>query len=291
MKNIPKFFLLCVCVLFFVTTLGYAQSSSNLLKADEGLRIQPTSIDGLTYLLFIWTGKSVIPAYYPQFEFEAGNKLTVTGVSSETGTLTGTWTEVDLTLFTYFSAQVEEEVLTSTTTITIPTTLTGSQTMNPVPPTVRTSFQINLWGISYELEIPPPFSISFSTLLGAGAYLGKDVIFLGFTGITPEEKCSSIDPTSGAQGQTNIQIDLVGLNTNFVEDETVVTFSGTGIDVSGVTVLDTEHISFNIDIDEFATTGKRDVIVSYPTSKTVVCVGAFTVLGTTNTSTSTTTAP
>jgi hypothetical protein len=81
-----------------------------------------------------------------------------------------------------------------------------------------------------------------------------------------------------------LQIDLVGINTNFVEGQTSVTFSGnTGqadkdIIVSGVTVLNAENISFNIDIGEFATTGSRNVTVTVLNpAQSVTCIGGFTV--------------
>lgn len=248
------------------------------------------SINGLIYVLMV---KAPNKTYFPTFEFEAGNSLIVIGASHEYGELTGTWQEAPLGNFSYFQAQVEKaETTTSTPSSTTTTaTITGSAAkinMSAVQPAQsdKTKFLINLSGFSF---VPPEPFQNFNMLLGVGAYLGADVIFIGFTGTTGQPQCSSVDPVSGTQGQENIQIDLVGTNTNFVEGKTTVTFSGTGISVSGVTVLDSENLSFNIDIDEFATVGARDVIVTVSNPvQSVTCAQAFTVL-TKGTATTTTT--
>ena len=233
-------------------------------------QIQQTSLDGLIYLLFVLGPERL---FTPTLEFEAGNSLIVIGASHEYGELTGIWQEAPLGLLSFFQAQVEESETATTTTIPVPAST--NLMSDRFETTEKTKFLIDLWGISYP-SLPPPFS-TLSMLIGAGAYLGANVVFAGFSGITDEAQCSSIDPTSGRQKETNLQIDLVGLNTNFVEGETEVSFSGTGIKVSGVTVLNTTKISFNIAIDEEAATGTRDITVTYPTSGFVVCVQAFTV--------------
>jgi len=257
MKKIFKIILLILCVLLIPLSTVHA------------------NINGLIYVLFVKAPRVV---YVPSFEFEAGNSLIVIGASWEYGELTGRWQEAPLGPFSFFQAQVERSETETTTTIPdipdIPDNIPGRIQLSEVQPAEETTkFLINLSGFSFTpLE---PFD-DFSILVGTGAYLGADVIFTGFSATTGEPTCSSIDPKSGKQKETDIQIDLVGINTNFVENETTVTFSGTGIRVSGVTVVSTTKISFNIAIDEEATEGARDVVVSYP-SGVVTCDQAFTV--------------
>jgi len=273
MKSSFKIILLSIGILFLSLSVSYATNETDPLSSESSYQIQQTqtSLDGLIYLLFVQGPASL---YTPTFEFEAGNSLIVTGASHKYGVLQGIWQEAPLGQISYFQAQVEESETATTTTITIPTPT--NLMSDSFETTEQTKFLIDLWGISFS-SLPPPFS-NLSMLIGAGAYLGANVVFAGFSGRTEEAQCSSIDPTSGKQGETNIQIDLVGLNTNFVEGKTEVTFSGEGISVSGVTVLNTTKISFNIAIDEFALEGIRDVIVTVTDPpQTVVCSQAFTV--------------
>ncbi|MBW1854778.1 MAG: hypothetical protein JRJ00_08900, partial [Deltaproteobacteria bacterium] len=110
MRNLFKIFLLSLCVLALSSTLIYANNGSDSLQAEEKHRIQPASVDDLTYLVLVWTGSDLFPSYYPQFEFEAGNSLRATNISSNFMEVEGIWTEVEFgELFSYFTAQVETE--------------------------------------------------------------------------------------------------------------------------------------------------------------------------------------
>lgn len=259
MKDHFKMIILSLCMLLIPFSAGYG------------------AVNGLIYVLLV---KAPHALYIPTLEFEAGNSLIVIGASYQYGELTGRWQEAPLGTFSFFQAQVEESV-TSTTTTTpeipqIPGTL-GQMDSSALQPAEsdKTKFLINLAGFSFTPLAP--FN-NFSILLGSGAYLGAEVVFTGFSATTGEASCSSVDPNSGTQGQTNLQIDLVGQNTNFVENLTAVTFSGTDITVSGVTVLNATNLSFNIEIGEFAAVGPRDVIVTVADPLQIVtCAQAFTV--------------
>jgi len=256
MKENLKIIILSLCMLLLPLSAGYA------------------AVNGLIYVLLV---KAPHALYIPTLEFEAGNSLIVIGASGQYGELNGIWQEAPLGPFSFFQAQVERSETSTTTTIPdipdIPTRIQLSE-LQPAE-SEKTKFLINLAGFSFTPLAP--FD-NFSILLGSGAYLGADVVFTGFSATTGDASCSSVDPNSGTQGQTNLQIDLVGQNTNFVENLTAVTFSGTDITVSGVTVLNATNLSFNIDIDEFASVGPRDIIVTVGDPLQIVtCARAFTI--------------
>ena len=117
-------------------------------------RIQPASISDLTYVVFVWTGSNLFPSYFPQLEFEAGNSLRATNVSSNFIEVTGIWTEVEFgDLFSYFTAQVETED-TTTTTISIPPTERENKSINSVQP--LGTKMVDLWGISFNFSFEIP---------------------------------------------------------------------------------------------------------------------------------------
>ena len=108
MKILFKISLLILCILFLSDSVICSTKDTAPLKADEGYQIQPTSISDITYTVFIWTENGgIVPKYFPQFEFDAGDVFKATSVSSEYSELTGTWTETDFIAFTHFTARVE----------------------------------------------------------------------------------------------------------------------------------------------------------------------------------------
>jgi hypothetical protein len=281
MKNLFKISLLTLCVLFLCTTVTHTKTDVDLLNIAEPSRVQPHSINDLTYLLLVWTGKSVIPSYFPQLEFEAGNSLRVTGVSSELGELSGIWTEIEFgDLFSYFTAQVEAED-TSTTT-SIPPIESSNQIVNSKISQPTTTFLINLWGISFTFafEIPPPFEdIKFgvSMLIGAGAYLGTNVVVTGFSGtpIGGDPEFGSVSPNEGEQGQT-LDVTVTGRNTTFESASEIVVDFGEGIDVGSPGVRNDTELNVEISILNEAKVGDRTVSVTYD-STVISEAAAFTV--------------
>ncbi|MBU4273892.1 MAG: IPT/TIG domain-containing protein [Planctomycetes bacterium] len=73
-------------------------------------------------------------------------------------------------------------------------------------------------------------------------------------------KITSVNPASGAQGQT-MDVAIVGTYTNFQDGVSAATFSGTGTTVNSTTVSDAAHATTNITISASATAGARDVNV------------------------------
>jgi hypothetical protein len=282
MRNLFKIFLLSLCVLALSSTVIFANNGSDSQEAGDVNRIQPASISDLTYLLFVWTKNSAFPTYFPQIEFKAGNILRVTGASPALGELSGIWTEVEFgDVFSYFTAQVEAED-TSTTTTSTPPTESSNQAVNSVPLQAKTSFLINLWGISFNLSfvIPPPFeglSFGVSMLIGAGAYLGNDVFYTGFAGIDPDLPAfGSVSPNSGEQGQT-ISVTVTGINTTFESAATIIVDFGEGIDVGTPGVKNDTELNLDITIEANAKVGARTVSVTYD-STVISEANAFTVL-------------
>ncbi|MHB8896045.1 MAG: beta strand repeat-containing protein, partial [Candidatus Geothermincolia bacterium] len=79
----------------------------------------------------------------------------------------------------------------------------------------------------------------------------------GFT--VRDAKVASINPASGAQGQT-MNVAIVGTSTAFANGTSVASF-GAGITVNSTAVTDTTHATANITIDAAATSGTRSVNV------------------------------
>lgn len=80
------------------------------------------------------------------------------------------------------------------------------------------------------------------------------------TQLPPE--LSSVTPATGAQGVMNLNVQIVGLHTNFADGVSVASFSGTGITVNRTTVVDATHVTANICVDLSAPLGSRDVTVT-----------------------------
>ncbi len=283
MKNLFRISLLSLCILFLSDSVICSTEDNAPLKADEGYQIQPTSISDITYTVFIWTENGgIVPKYFPQFEFDAGDVFKATSVSSEYSELTGTWTETDFAIFTHFTARVEtSDETTTTTTAESPATqdILIPQSIEPE----QTSFLINLWGISFDFKPPAPFdTIAFNLLIGAGSYLGANVAFSGFAGTQPDvPKFGSISEDEGKQESTLTDVTITGLNTKF-QDEPPVSIAfipDDGITVSNIGTNSNTEIEFDLTIAVDASTTFRTVTVTYDdTRKSITGNSVFEVL-------------
>lgn len=86
---------------------------------------------------------------------------------------------------------------------------------------------------------------------------------------------SSCNPAWGAQAQT-LDVNILGVGSNFLDGTSVASFSGTGITVNSTSVTDATHAKANITIAAGAAPGPRDVTVTTGTSKPTKA-GAFMV--------------
>ena len=267
MKSSFKIILLSIGILFLSLSVSYATNETDPLSSDVSYQIQPSSIDDLIYLLVV---KGPEKLFYPTFEFEAGNSLKVIGASEEYGELTGIWQEVEVPLFSFIQAQVEGSETETTTTTT--TSTERNLMLDRFETTEKTKFLIDLWGISFA-SLPPPFA-SVGMLLGAGAYLGANVVFIGFTsapipGEDPE--FGSISPGEGKQESTLTDVTITGVNTTFQDDPPVsIQFNPSdGLDVSNISTISNTEIEFDLTIAVDAPIGLKSITVTYddpPTS-------------------------
>ena len=291
MKYLYKISFVSLCILLFSLSVIYATKGTDSLEADKSYQIQPTSISDVTYTVFIWTGKSIIPKYFPQFEFEAGDILKVTSVSSEISELTGTWTETDFGIFTHFTARVEVSETTTTTTADS----TTKNTAVPQSAEPKAAFMINLWGLSFDFTPPEPFNvIAFNILIGAGSYLGADVIFSGFAGTTDVPEFGSINPSEGNQGEQLLDVEITCKNTEFITDgvDNITFIPPDDITITNITVKDDTHVEFDLEIGFTAVTGVRPVsITTGGETYTSESGKGFTINESTASSTTTTSAP
>lgn len=70
-----------------------------------------------------------------------------------------------------------------------------------------------------------------------------------------------VDPPSGAQGSTNLEVAIYGRNTHFIDGQTQADF-GEGITVTRIDVDNTEKVRVRIDIDSSALRAARTVYVN-----------------------------
>ena len=255
MKNHSKLIMIILCILLLPFSALHA------------------SINDLIYVLYV---KAPHAVYVPTFEFESNNSLKVVGASGQYGELSGTWQESDLVAFSFFQAQVERSE-TSTTT-TIPSELPTQTNMLSLQPaeSEKTKFLINVAGFVFP---PLPFLPSISWMVGTGAYLGANVVFIGFTGISDAPAFGSIDPIFGIQ-EITLPCTVTCLNTTFTDGNVDVTFSPPdGLTVSGISVQSDTEIQFDLQIAVDAPFGQKSVTVTYGSpQKAVIGSGVFTVI-------------
>jgi len=285
MKISPKILLATLCLAFCLPAVIYSTIDNAGLMADERPQPQATKIDDLTYFVLIFAPNEF---YIDQFKFEAGDKFTLT---SRKGNYTGTWSAVDLLTFTYFTAKIEVTKTSSSTTTTAKTTGTNLVDYQSQEAEKMSDYLVNIWGFASTL--PPPFE-SLSSMIGAGAYLGADVFFLGFTAVTEEATFGSITPNSGIQGQKYNEVKATGIKTTFEEGSVSVSFNPPDdLVITGAVAKSNTEVEFDLEIKPGASTGFRDVSISYGTSgeKSVTGNNVFEVKINTATTTSTTTTP
>lgn len=233
------------------------------------------NINDLIYVLFV---KAPATVYVPTFEFEAGNSLKVIGASYEYGQLQGRWQEVDFALFSFFQAQVEKSEPTTTTTIPdIPSVQTNTIPLLPAE-SEKTKYLINLAGLAFpSLPLLP----SISMMVGTGAYLGADAVFVGFSTLPDAAVFGSIVPPIGIREITIPDVTVTCRNTTFNDGNPVkVEFSPSdGLTVSSLSVRSDTEVRFNLQIAVDAPVGKKSVIVTYGSpTKSVIGNAVFEII-------------
>jgi len=245
MKKSFKIMFSCLCMLFIPLSTVHA------------------NINDLIYVLYV---KAPHAVYVPTFEFESNNSLKVIGASGQYGELSGTWQESDLVAFSFFQAQVEESV-TSTTTTTTPETPQNPRTLGRMDSSAlqpaesdKTKFLINVAGFAF-----PPFPLlpSIGWMVGTGAYLGAEVVFIGFTGVSDALAFGSIFPP-GALPELTVPCTVTCRNTTFTDGNVEVAFSpDEGLSVESLSVQSDTEVQFNLVIAVDAPLGQKVVTVSY----------------------------
>lgn len=251
MKYFCKSLLIIICVLLFPPPAIHASISDN------------------NYMVFIWTPVSTLinPRWIDQFEFDAGDVFRV--YTTREAELTGTWFETPLGSLTWFQAYVERAEESTTTTTPATSTIPSTQGMFITPQRDVVKYDINLWGISFEFIPPPPLdTFGYSVILGSGAYLGANAVFLGITSIPgPGEEPSfgGISPDEVVQEQTYKNVTITGVNTTFRDNPPVtITFTPSeGLTISNISIISNTRIEFDLEVATNAPTGKRSVTVTY----------------------------
>ena len=255
MKSLLKILLIGICIFSIATPFSPAKETP---KISTVYQLQTPSVFDITYVVYIWTPISTLfnPRYIDQFEFKAGDVFSA--YTTKYGELTGTWIESDLGYGTWFQAWViKEETSTTTTTpettTSIPSLLSTGTSRLITTNGDKLKFDINIWGISFNYIPPAPFgTLTFSTILGYGAYLGVDVLFIGFANFPTEITCGSVTPSEAEQGET-LSVTIGCSNANFRSAGTIKVSMGAGITVNGnPSVIDDKQISVNITIDSDA---------------------------------------
>jgi hypothetical protein len=93
--------------------------------------------------------------------------------------------------------------------------------------------------------------------------------------VNPAPVITLVNPNSGQQGQTNLNVAVTGLYTNFVQGSTGASF-GAGITVNSVTVNSATSLTANVSIAAGAATGARNLTVTTG-AEVVNLSNAFTV--------------
>jgi hypothetical protein len=101
------------------------------------------------------------------------------------------------------------------------------------------------------------------------------VLANGFTVLAAAPSISSVNPSGGQQGQSNLNISITGQSTHFAAGTSSLSL-GAGITVGTVTVTDATHLTAQISIDEAASLGGRTVTVTTG-SELVALANGFTV--------------
>ena len=129
--------------------------------------------------------------------------------------------------------------------------------------------------LTAQITVSPTAAIGFRTAsvtTGASTQSLSRAVFVNVEGdVIPE--LVSVDPDTGTQGQS-LSVRITGQNTNFVDGVTMASF-GAGIDVTGVSVIDSTTADVSIQIAIDAALGFRNVNLATGDEVAVVLNGFF----------------
>lgn len=94
--------------------------------------------------------------------------------------------------------------------------------------------------------------------------------------ITVIPSIKSLTPSEGFQSTQNLTIEVLGENTHFTAGVTRLTFSGSGVTAESVNVIDSTHLSANVEVNYSAEIGLREVII-ISNDEVLTVTGGFTV--------------
>jgi hypothetical protein len=163
---------------------------------------------------------------------------------------------------------------------------TGTVTSNPgtLNCTSGTCSALFVQGISITLTANPP---SGATVTWGGDCASAGTSLTDVLTLTADTNCTAtftsapvitlVNPNSGTQGQTGLNVAITGQSTHFAAGTSAVSF-GAGITVGTVTVTDATHLTAQISIDASAALGGRTVTVTTG-AEVVSLANGFTVVG------------
>ena len=109
---------------------------------------------------------------------------------------------------------------------------------------------------------------------------GHDVFAVGENGTILHYHpayCSAVNPQYGYKGQT-LDVTITGLNTNFTDTDSIVSFGCSGITINSTTVSSATRVTANITIAPDAPPGICDVTVTTG-EEIITCTDAFALQG------------
>lgn len=125
-----------------------------------------------------------------------------------------------------------------------------------------------------SVTVASPLSLTANISIGAGAAVGLRTVSaitgaesvskldaFTVTAATPVPSLSTVIPATAQQGQQNLAVSITGVNTNFTQGQTQVSF-GVGITVGSVTVVNKTSLTANLNIDVAAAIGLRNIGVT-----------------------------
>lgn len=112
--------------------------------------------------------------------------------------------------------------------------------------TINTGYGFKVWAHNSNPPDVTSTCVNFTTTSGGGGGQNNPSI-------------TSLSPSSGAQGQTNLDVNIYGTN---LTSSMSTSFSGSGINVNSTTFVSSTQLKANIDISSSATASTRNVSVS-----------------------------
>jgi len=126
-------------------------------------------------------------------------------------------------------------------------------------------------GISVNsVTVSSPTAATANVTIGPTAFTGSrtvtvttgtEIVTSAFTVTAGTASLSSVNPGSGQQGQSNLDITVTGDNTHFAPNVTTASF-GSGVVVNLVTVTSATSAVVNITLQDFAASGPRTVTLT-----------------------------